>query len=70
MKTNIILKIVNPLLAVALVFQVVTGLLHGILPREMFETIHGTSAGILMVFVILHLLLNWNWIKANYLKKD
>jgi hypothetical protein len=70
MKTNIFLKILNPILAVVLVFQVVTGLLHGILPKEMFETIHGTSAGILMACVILHLLLNWNWIKANFLKKD
>jgi hypothetical protein len=70
MKTNILLKVLNPVLAVVLVFQLVTGLLRGIFTNDMFESIHGTGAGILITCVILHLILNWNWIKVNFLKKD
>ena len=70
MKTNIFLKILNPILAVVLLIQIITGLLHGIFTRDMFETIHGSGAGILLACVILHLFLNWGWVKANFLKKS
>ncbi|SPD73036.1 conserved hypothetical protein [uncultured Desulfobacterium sp.] len=69
MSTNSILKILNPALAIVLIFQLATGLLHVIFTHEMFETIHGTSAGIFIILVALHLILNWNWIKVNFLKK-
>jgi len=69
MKTNTLLKIVNPVLAVVFLFQIISGLMHGVIPRELFETIHGSSAGILMFCVIIHLFLNWNWVKSNFFKQ-
>jgi len=62
------LKIVNPLLVVLLLNQATTGLLHEKLPRETFELLH--SGGWLLVLVsILHLALNWNWVKAAFLRR-
>ena len=69
MKTNLLLKIVNPVLAVVFLFQMVSGLMHGIIAHDLFEKIHGSSAGILMACVLIHLILNWNWVKTNLLKK-
>ena len=50
MKTNFLLKIVNPILAVVFLFQITTGLMHGIISRELFGKIHGGNAGVLMVW--------------------
>ena len=69
MKTNFLMKIVNPVLAVVFLFQITSGLMHGIISRELFGTIHGSNAGVLMACVLIHLILNWNWVKANFLKK-
>jgi hypothetical protein len=69
MKTNFLLKIVNPILAVVFLFQITSGLMHGIISHELFGTIHGSSAGVLMACVLIYLILNWYWIKANFLKK-
>ena len=65
MKKNTLLKIVNPILALALLYQVATGLLHGIIPRGSFESVHVTGGMVLIVCAVIHLLLNWNWVKAN-----
>ncbi len=66
MKTNAFLKIINPILALALIFQITTGLMHGIIPRDIFETVHGNGAGVLFICVIIHLILNWKWIRVNF----
>jgi len=70
MKTNILLKVLNPILAIVFLFQITTGLMHGIFPRELFETVHGGCAGALFLCVILHLSLNWKWVKTNFLNKN
>ena len=65
-----VLKIVNPILGVLLLNQVATGLLHGVLPYEAFEVLHEWSGILLVVVVIVHVILNWNWIKTNFFRKE
>jgi hypothetical protein len=66
-KKNTFLKMTNPILAAAFLYQIATGLLHGIIPRESFGTIHVSGAVFLIIFAIVHLMLNWSWVKANFL---
>jgi len=61
-----LLKISTPILAVLFVTQIVSGFLINI---ETFFSIHKWGGRIFVLFVILHVVLNWNWIKANYFKK-
>jgi cytochrome b561 len=59
------LKILNPILAVLLILQILSGLIPTFLSYQTHKTI-----GILIAAgVILHLFLNWNWIRANLLKR-
>ena len=69
MKKSTLLKIVNPILAGVFLYQVVTGLTHEIIPESIFETVHVAGAFTLIFFVIIHLILNWNWVKLNFFKK-
>jgi len=69
MKKNNILKILNPVIALLLLSQICTALLNDVLGEEVFEAIHETGGFLLAVGGVLHLALNWNWVKANYLKK-
>ena len=70
MKKNTFLKMTNPILAAAFLYQIITGLLHGIIPRESFETVHVSGAVFLIIFAIIHLMLNWSWVKANFLSES
>jgi len=59
------LKILNPLLALLLIFQLVSGLLPAAIPYEWHR-----AAGILLGTGIgLHLILNWPWIRSNFFKR-
>ncbi|HSG29138.1 MAG TPA: hypothetical protein VLA34_11710 [Candidatus Krumholzibacterium sp.] len=69
MKRTGALKIVNPLLGICLINQVVTGLIHGKMSHETYEILHGGGGILLAVVALLHVTLNWNWIKANYFGK-
>jgi heme A synthase len=66
MKKNMALKILNLILAVLLINQVLTGLVGLKLSHEAFEIFHKKAALVLAALVVLHLILNSNWIKANY----
>lgn len=65
-KTSV-LKIVNPVIALLLLCQVCSALLMITLGDEIFETLHKTGGVLLAGGVLLHLSLNWNWVKASYL---
>lgn len=66
---RLLLKVTNAILAVLFINQVVTGLVHGMLSHEAYEILHERAGILLAVFGVLHVLLNWSWIKANYLPK-
>jgi hypothetical protein len=62
-----ILKIVNILLAVLILNQATTGLLHDLLPHSAFEFLHEKGGVTLFIMVLVHIYLNWAWVKANLL---
>ena len=64
-----VLKIVNPILGVLLLNQVLTGLLHDMLPHNAYEVLHEGGGIVFAIAALLHVVLNWNWIKANFLRK-
>lgn len=68
MKRNTALKILNPVLGIFLVNQIITGLLRMKLSHETFEILHEKAGLVLAGLVVLHLILNFNWIKASYFK--
>jgi hypothetical protein len=69
MKKNTVLKILNPILGILLINQVLMGLLHDILPHKVFEVLHEGGGIVFAIVVILHIILNWSWIKANFFRK-
>lgn len=69
MKKNTAHKILNPILLVLIVNQLATGFLGGSLSREAFEWLHKGGGVALACCVVVHLLLNFSWIKASYLSK-
>jgi hypothetical protein len=66
MKRNTMLKIINPILGLFFLNQILTGFFHKFLSYELFELIHQGGGVILLFTTTLHLILNWNWVKANY----
>ena len=65
MKRNSVLKILNPILALLFLNQILAGLFHQSLPRNVFEILHQGGGIILATATLLHVILNWNWVKAN-----
>jgi hypothetical protein len=46
-----------------------SGFFSGALPHEAFEILHEGGGIALAILVLLHLILNWNWVKATYFKR-
>ncbi|MHB9069359.1 MAG: hypothetical protein ACYC54_03205 [Sedimentisphaerales bacterium] len=69
MKRNNLLKILNPILLVFFVNQAITVIFRDSLSFKAFDIFHKTAGGILLCLIALHLILNFNWIKANYFSK-
>lgn len=69
MKRNSILKVLNPILALLFLNQILTGMLNEVIPKGAYEFFHEGGGTILTFAVILHVILNWNWVKATFLKK-
>jgi len=67
MKKNTMLKVINPVLAVLIVTQALSGLLRDQLSHEAFEVIHEGGGVVLVIASILHVILNWPWVRTNLL---
>lgn len=63
------LKVVNVLLLVLLLGQALSGFGRQALSYEAFEILHEGGGIALVVCSAVHLLLNWNWIRASFLKR-
>jgi predicted ferric reductase len=67
------LRILNLLLIIVFLFIGSSGILYWLgwldIPYSTFRLVHPLTGLLLVILVILHLILNYNWIKANYLKK-
>lgn len=60
-----LLKIVNILLAILILSQVTTALLNDLLPKDVFELLHEGGGVVLFITALIHIYLNWAWVKAN-----
>jgi hypothetical protein len=67
MKKSTLMKTVNLFVAVLFIIQAGTGMGRSVLPDSIFS-IHGYTGFVFIVFVILHIILNWTWIRSNFLK--
>jgi hypothetical protein len=66
MRRNTALKILNPILLLLFINQAITVLLRDHLSFKVFGLFHKTGGAILLCLIALHIILNFNWIKANY----
>ena len=69
MNRNFFLMILNPIVAILFLNQLLTGILHAVIPKGAYEFFHGGGGIFFAVAVVLHIVLNWNWVKVNYFKK-
>ena len=69
MKKQNMIKIVNPIMGILMLNQFITGFFHKQISHDTFEVLHEWGASLLLVFVILHVILNWGWIKNHFLSK-
>ena len=69
MKRNTMLKILNPVLAILLLNQLFSAAISDVIPKSVFEFLHEGGGSLLAIAAVLHLLLNWNWVKATYFKE-
>jgi hypothetical protein len=68
-KSNVkLLKIVNPILVILFIIQAGSGIFHEVIPFEVFEKVHGSIGYVFAAGVAVHFVLNWSWIKINFLK--
>jgi hypothetical protein len=69
MTRNKALKIVNVVLLVLLLNQICSGLFRENYSRDAFEWLHVRAVWLLIAVTAVHIVLNWNWVKASYFKK-
>jgi hypothetical protein len=69
MKQSSVLKILPPVLALLVLNQISTGIFHFDISKEVFGFVHRGSGILFGFIVLLHLAMNWNWVKTNYFKK-
>ena len=69
MKRNSAFRILNPVIAILFLNQILTGLLNGVIPKKTYESIHGGGGILFAIAAVAHIILNWNWVKANFFKK-
>jgi hypothetical protein len=70
MRRNTALKILNPALFLFFINQATTVLFREHLSPQTFGLFHKTGGAILLCLIALHIILNFNWIKANYFPRQ
>ena len=63
------LRYINPIIAVLIMSQLLSALFRDILHRETFEVLHKGGGILLFIGVLVHVVLNWGWVKSTYLWK-
>jgi Domain of unknown function (DUF4405) len=69
----VVLKITNPVLAVAAAAQAVTGMMMSLfsesIPFGLVRQLHLYTGYILIALIIIHMVLNWTWVKSTFFRK-
>jgi hypothetical protein len=60
---------VNLGLLVSFLIQASTGLFREVIAWRIFEPLHGYNGWLFIVLAVSHLILNWNWIKTNFIAR-
>jgi hypothetical protein len=63
------LKILNPVMAVDFICLAATALLDDVIPPEIYGRVHPVLGFFLVFCVLVHVVLNWAWIKSNFFGK-
>jgi hypothetical protein len=69
MDRSLWLKRVNIILFFSFIYQGLTGLGAGLFNAETFGVIHPVGGVVLVFFGLLHVGLNWGWVKSVLLRK-
>ncbi len=69
MKKNTMLKITNVVLLLLFVSQALSGLFHRSIPHELFEFLHEFGGIVLIITALIHLILNWDWVRSAFFKR-
>ena len=69
MKRHTMHKILNVFLVLFFINQALTVIFMDHLPIKVFQIFHKGGGAVLLCLIALHIILNFNWIKANYLSK-
>jgi hypothetical protein len=69
MKKLTSLKITNAILLILFLCQATTGLAQPLMQDELFEILHPLVGVLLIITGIVHIILNWGWVKANLLTR-
>lgn len=62
------LKITNVVLLLLFISQALSGLFHHSIPHELFEFLHEFGGIVLIITALIHLVLNWNWVRSAFFK--
>jgi hypothetical protein len=69
MKNSTLLKIVNPLLFIAVLSQFINVLMQKLIIADWVIEMHEIIGYSIGVLVVLHVMLNWAWVRNNLFKK-
>lgn len=64
--TNRWLAITIPLQAILILSQVITGLNRDSIPDKTYELVHEGGGILLLTLVIVHVIINWGWLRTTY----
>ncbi len=70
MKRIAALKVVNVFLGILALNQIVTGLLSESISPQMFEVLHEGGGILFAILAMIHLVLNWGWVRLNYFRSS
>jgi hypothetical protein len=70
MKKNTAHKILNPILLALILNQIATGVFGRELSHEAFEFLHKGGGIVFACLAVVHLVLNFSWVKASYFSKQ
>ncbi len=62
------LKAVNVIIAVLILNQAGSAILRGLIGREAFEVLHEGGGVVLLAGIVVHVILNWGWVRAQFFK--
>ena len=63
-----LLKIVNVVLFLCVLNQITTGLTSDWLNKDVFAALHPVGGVLVAIFAALHVILNWAWVKSNFIR--